>query len=357
MDRHVLASPIVLAGLTLENRLVSAPMAGVSDRPFRRLVREAGAALVFPEMVSDKALLMGNRKTRDLAAPYPGEKPFPVQLLGRDPQTLADAALKAVECFGVDLVDINMGCPVPKVVSNGEGAALLKEPTLCGRIIERVRRAVPVPVTCKMRLGWDRPRGTELARVAADAGAAFITFHARLRTDSYAVPARWTALAEIVQAVSVPIVGNGDVLEPEDALRMLDETGCAAVMVARGCRGNPWIFSRALRLARRGDPGPPPSARERISAALRHLEMLAADKGERRAVLEMRGHGSWYIKGLPGAAAARARLMKARTVEEMRWTLTFYLDTLEGRRGDAPAAEDLAPAGEGDGPECPTSRG
>jgi len=316
-----LASPVVLGSLHLKNRLVAAPMAGVSDRTFRQLARESGCALAFPEMVSDKALLFGNRKTRDLAAPYPGEAPFALQLLGKGPATLAEAALLVVRQFGACLVDINMGCPVPKVVRNGEGAALLKDPPLCGAIVEQVERVLRptgVRVTCKIRLGWDEVNAPEVVRVVSEAGAAFVTVHARLRVHSYSTPADWAALAEVASGAPVPVIGNGDVLGPHDAVRMFVTTGVAAVMIGRGCQGNPWIFERTLRLARTGDPGPEPSPVDRIAAALRHLETAAADKGEPRAVLEMKRHGSWYTKGLPGASSMRDRLMRATSVVEMR---------------------------------------
>ncbi len=341
---HLVNSPVDLGGLALPNRLLSAPMAGVSDRTFRLLVRQAGCALAFPEMVSDKALLFGNEKTASIAAPYPGERPYVVQLLGREPETLARAAVKALGCFGLDGVDINMGCPVPKVARNGEGAALLRDPRLCGAIIETVRRAVPpvVPVSCKIRLGFDEPRALEVARAVADAGAAFITVHGRLRTQSYSTPADWEAIAEVAAAVPVPVVGNGDVLGPADAGRLLQATGCRAAMVGRGALGNPWIFERALRQARTGDPGPAPSAVTRVETALRHLRLAVADKGERPAVLEMRHHGSWYIKGLPGASAVRSRLMKAQTEAAMAAVFEEYLDQLRREEGIPP---------------CPTSPG
>jgi tRNA-dihydrouridine synthase B len=326
----LIASPVILGGLRLANRLVSAPMAGVSDRTFRRLAREAGCALAFPEMVSDKALLFGNEKTTTLAAPYPGENPFVIQLLGRDPGTLARAARLVVERFAPHLVDINMGCPVPKVVRNGEGAALLREPSLCAAIIERVRAAVPanIPVSCKIRLGLDEPTALEVARGVASAGAAFITVHGRLRTQSYSWPADWAAIGEVASAISVPVVGNGDVLEPPDAGRMLRSTGCQAAMVGRGALGNPWLFARTLRLARTGGPGPAPTPRERVTMALRHLELAGQDKGERLAVLEMRHHGSWYIKGLPGAAVVRSRFMRTATVAALARVLEDYLEVL-----------------------------
>ncbi|MEW6032450.1 MAG: tRNA dihydrouridine synthase DusB [Bacillota bacterium] len=328
-----IAAPVELGGLLLANRLVSAPMAGVSDRAFRRLVRESGAALAFPEMVSDKALLFGNEKTQAMARSYPGEDPFVLQLLGREPDTLAAAARLVVERFGARMVDVNMGCPAPKVVRNGEGAALLRDPSLCAAIIERVSRVVPVPVSCKIRLGWEEPIAARLVKTLAEAGAAFVTVHARLKTDSYSTPADWSALAEVVASSPIPVVGNGDVLRPGDASRLLLETGCQAVMVGRGCLGNPWLFERALRLARTGDPGPPPGPSEVVETALRHLALTAADKGEPRAVLEMRKHGAWYLRGLPGASAVRASLMRARTVAEVTALLRGYLEILPRESG------------------------
>jgi tRNA-dihydrouridine synthase B len=311
-------------------------MAGVSDPAFRRLVREAGAALAFPEMISDKALLFGNVKTHKLAAPYPGEDPFVVQFLGSDPDTLARAALMALEHFDPRLIDINMGCPVPKVIRNGEGAALLRDPSLCGRIIERVRKALPsdVAVSCKIRLGFDKPCAPEVARIVSEAGAAFVTVHGRLRTQSYSTPADWEAIAATVAAVKTPVVGNGDVLRPADAARLLELTGCEAVMIGRGALGNPWLFERTLRLSRFGDAGPPPSPAVRLQTALRHLRLAVLDKGERSAVLEMRRHGSWYIKGLPGASAVRPQLMMATTAVAMTRVFEDYLTVLTGETGD-----------------------
>lgn len=332
-----LVAPIDLGGLALPNPLLCAPMAGVSDRTFRLLVHEAGCALAFPEMVSDKALLFGNPRTAALARPYPGERPHVVQFLGRDPATLAKTAALALELFRPDGIDINMGCPVPKVARNGEGAALLKDPRLCGTIIEAVRRAVGpgLPVSCKIRLGFDENRALEVARAVTDAGAAFLTVHGRLRTQAYAAPADWDAISEVAASVSVPVVGNGDLLEPADAVRHLETSGCRAVMVGRGALGNPWLFERTLRLAVTGHAGSKPTPEARVEMALRHLRLAAQDKGERQSVLEMRHHGSWYIKGLPGASAVRARLMKVTTAPDMAAVFESYLDAL--RKGDEPS--------------------
>ncbi len=354
-DGRTLADPVALGGLQLPNRLILAPMAGVTDRTFRWLAKRAGCGLAFSEMISDNALLWANAKTWVLAAPYPGEDPYAVQLLGKDPDTLARAAVLVVEEWGAALVDINMGCPVPKVVKNGEGAALLRDPSLCGRIIERVHKAVAgrARVSCKIRLGFDSPTSLDVARAVASAGASFVSVHGRLRTETYSTPADWEGIAGVAETLSrgperVPVVGNGDVLEPGDAVSMLARTGVHAVMVGRGALGNPWIFSRALSLARTGDPGPPPSAAERVRAAIEHLDALVRDKGERGAVLEMRRHGSWYIRGLPRAAGVRSRLMRVSKASEMASILEDYLDHLEHPGGHVDSTRK-------DGPSCPTS--
>lgn len=315
-----------IGNVELKNPFVAAPMAGYTDKAYRFLVREYGCALVFTEMISAQALVLGNRATEKLID-LEGEKPpVAVQLFGSSPQVIARAA-QIAEAKGATLVDLNFGCPVPKVVSCGEGAALMRDLDKAAEIMQQVVAAVSVPVTVKIRKGWDAERVTaiEVARLAEKAGIAAITVHGRTREQFYAGEADWEIIRKVKEAVSIPVIGNGDVWQPEDALRMLKETGCDGVMIGRGSLGNPWIFQRALALWKTGELLPPPSLLERARVAMRHLDLAISFKGEEKAVRDLRKHLIWYFKGWRGAARLREKIVRAESRSEIKQLLQGFV--------------------------------
>ena len=301
-----------IASVRLEGNVFLAPMAGVTDFPFRLLCREMGCALAFTEMVSAKGMLLappGNRAARELLLTSPQEGPVALQLFGREPQTVAEAARRLAGDGRFCLVDLNMGCPAPKIAGSGEGSGLLREPDLAVRVAEAVVRASPVPVTVKLRTGWDGDSLVyeELGRRLQEVGVSALTMHARTRRQFYAGRADWDAIARLKRAVSIPVIGNGDVTCLQDARRMMEQTGCDAAMIGRAAMGNPWVFA-----------GRDPSPRERVEGALRHARMLMAFKGEAVAMREMRGHVACYVRGLHGAARIRERTNAASTYAQLR---------------------------------------
>lgn len=307
-----------IGSLTMDNPVVSAPMAGISDKAFRVLAREMGCGLVWTEMISDQALVFGNRKTEQLLN-IEGEHPVCVQLFGSKPETLTRAARMVAE-RGADLIDINMGCPTPKIVKNCGGAALMKDPESAARIVAAVVGAVGVPVTVKIRKGWDEdyPDAVEFARLAEAFGASAVTVHGRFRGDFFSGQADWSIIRKVKETVNIPVIGNGDVWTGADARRMLDETGCDGVMIGRAARGNPWIYRDAVHFLRTGVELPPPTPEEREKMALRHFDLLLQFKGEHTAVLEMRKHAAWYTRGMRGGARLRERLHAADNPGAMR---------------------------------------
>lgn len=303
----------------LDNPVISAPMAGITDRAYRILAEEAGCGLVCTEMVSDQALLYGNPKTNKLLDSSGETGPISMQIFGSNTGHMADAAA-IVESRGAALIDINMGCPTPKIVKNGEGSALMKEPEKAAEIVRAVVGRVKVPVTVKMRKGWDERsvNAVELARLVVDAGAAAVTVHGRTRSQFYTGKADWGIITAVKKAVNVPVIGNGDIWNPQDALSMMEQTGCDGVMIGRAALGNPWIFTRAVHFLKTGELLPCPAPEERVSTALRHLDLLIEIKGETVAVWEMRKHAAWYMKGLRGASRLRDLVNKAKSKEEIR---------------------------------------
>ncbi len=295
-----------------------APMAGVTDRAFRELCVSFGAAYVVGEMVSSKGLVYQSEKTRELLELSDGERPAAVQLFGNEPDTMAQAAVIAME-YHPDIIDINMGCPAPKIAGNGCGSALMKDPLLCGEIVKAVKNAVPVPVTVKIRKGWDKNsvNAVEVAQICEASGADAVAVHGRTREQQYMPSADWDIIRQVKKAVSVPVIGNGDVTCAADAAAMMEQTGCDMVMIGRGALGNPWIFRETSMLIGHDRPSMPVSAAERITVLLRHVRTMCEYKGEPVAMREARKHAAWYFKGMKGAAALRKRAVELVTYNDL----------------------------------------
>lgn len=305
--------------------LALAPMAGITDLPFRLICRRLGCGMTVSEMVSAKGLLYKNVKTTEMLRIDDGERPTAIQLFGSVPEELAEAA-RMVEASGADMIDFNMGCPVPKIVNNGEGSALMKQPQLAHDILAAMVKAVKIPVTVKFRAGWDdsNRNAVEIAKAVEAAGVSAVAVHGRTRQQFYEGKADWGIIAEVKQAVKVPVFGNGDIFTVEDGLRMLAETGVDGLMIGRGADGNPWIF-RELAAVLRGEERPAaPSLQERLAQAAEHLDMLIDYKGEHISVKEMRRHISAYLKGLPHAEEFRGRFHKVDTREQFMELLAEY---------------------------------
>lgn len=310
--------PLTIGGVTLKNNLILAPMAGVTDLPFRLLCSEQGAGMTGMEMVSAKAILYGNKNTEGLLAIHPQEGPVSLQLFGSDPKIISEMAAR-IEERPFAVLDLNMGCPVPKIVNNGEGSALMREPKLAGEIIAATVKAVKKPVTVKIRKGFDEAHvnAVEIAKIAEDAGAAAIAVHGRTREQFYSGRADWEIIAKVKEAVSIPVIGNGDVTDGESARRMLSETGCDGVMIGRGARGNPWLFGEIAAFLEDGRILPTPSMEEKKKMILRHAALQLEIKGEYTGVREMRKHLSWYTAGLPNSARLRGQVNLAERFEQI----------------------------------------
>lgn len=305
-------------------------MAGVTDLPFRLLCAEQGAGLLCMEMVSAKAILYNNKNTKAMLTIDEREHPVSLQLFGSDPQIMGDIA-KRIEDEGVafDILDINMGCPVPKVVNNGEGSALMKNPLLAGQIIEAMAKATSRPVTVKIRKGFDdaHVNAPEMAHIAQESGAAAVAVHGRTREQYYSGKADWNIIREVKETVRIPVIGNGDILTAADALRMRDETGCDGFMIARGAQGNPWIFKQILHEWETGEPLAKPSAQEMTEMMLRHARMQIEFKGEYVGIREMRKHAAWYTGGYPGASHLRRALSEVENYEQLEELMGRFLET------------------------------
>lgn len=306
-----------IGSVRLDGIVILAPMAGVCNLAFRLLCKEHGAALVCSEFISAKALIQGNERTRAMLALDERERPVSIQIFGSDPKEAAEAA-RIVEDAGADIVDFNMGCPVPKVIKAEAGVALMRTPDRAQAIMEAMVRAVKIPVTVKMRAGWDDDSidAVDLSRRFEDVGVAAIAVHGRTRTQGRSGFANWDIIGEVKQNAKIPVIGNGDVFSPEDAKRMLDHTGCDGVMIGRGALGNPWIFRRVNHYLKTGELLPEPTMGERVAMARRHLQLLTQLKGEYIATREMRQHAPCYFKGFPGAAQLRAQLIRCESVTQ-----------------------------------------
>ena len=307
-----------IGNVTLENNLILAPMAGVSDLPFRLLCREQGAGLVCMEMVSAKAILYKNRNTEELLTIDPKEHPVSLQLFGSDPDIISEIA-KQIEERPFDILDLNMGCPVPKVVNNGDGSALMKNPRLAGEIIEKTARAIKKPLTVKIRKGFDDAHinAVELAHIAQESGAAAVAVHGRTREQYYAGHADWDIIRQVKEAVSIPVIGNGDIRTPEDVAAMAEQTGCDGYMIARGAEGNPWIFRQILHYFETGEHLAKPDFSEVTEMLLRHAKMQIDCKGDYTGIREIRKHAAWYTAGYRNSSKLRGRINEVENYEQL----------------------------------------
>ena len=320
-----------IGNVELENNLILAPMAGVTDLPFRLLCKEQGAALCCMEMVSAKGIYYNNKNTESLLTVDERERPVSLQLFGSDPEIMAAMAAK-IEHRNFDILDINMGCPVPKVVNNGDGSALMKNPVLAGKIIEGMVKAIDKPVTVKIRKGFDDEHinAVEMAHVAQESGAAAIAVHGRTREQYYSGKADWSIIADVKQAVSIPVIGNGDILDAKDVIAMKEQTGCDGFMIGRGAQGNPWIFHQILHYFETGELIGKPPMEEMVKTMLRHAKLQIEFKGDYLGIREMRKHAAWYTAGYKGASKLRGRINDVESYDELEQLFEDYMKEYGG---------------------------
>lgn len=321
-----------IGNVEIKNQVVLAPMAGISNTAYRQIIKEMGAGLIFAEMVSDKALVYGSEKTFDLLKMSDMERPIAQQIFGSDVDSFVKAAKLVEDKMHPDIIDINMGCPVPKVaIKSQAGSALLKNPDKIKEIVSAVVKAVSVPVTVKIRSGWDANsvNAVEVAKVIEEAGASAITVHGRTRAQGYSGNADWNIIKQVKEMVSIPVIGNGDVTSAEKAKEMLDFTGCDAVMIGRGVLGNPWLINECVSYLESGIIPLKPSAREKIEMFKRHYQLLVDSTSEKQAILEIRTHALWYIKGMPKSAYIKNEICKTKNSEDLFKILNDYLGDLD----------------------------
>ena len=321
-----------IGNVEIKNQEVLAPMAGISNTAYRQIIKKMGAGLIFAEMVSDKALVYGSEKTFDLLKMSDMERPIAQQIFGSDVNSFVKAAKLVEDKMHPDIIDINMGCPVPKVaIKSQAGSALLKNPDKIKEIVSAVVKAVSVPVTVKIRSGWDANsvNAVEVAKVIEEAGASAITVHGRTRAQGYSGNADWNIIKQVKEMVSIPVIGNGDVTSAEKAKEMLDFTGCDAVMIGRGVLGNPWLINECVSYLESGIIPLKPSAREKIEMLKRHYQLLVDSTSEKQAILEIRTHALWYIKGMPKSAYIKNEICKTKNSEDLFKILNDYLGDLD----------------------------
>ena len=319
-----------IGSVEIKNPIALAPMAGVTDLPFRLLCKEMGCGLLYTEMISAKGLLYENEKTHFLLEIDPRERPIGVQLFGSDPNILAHMAQK-VEDYPIDFIDLNMGCPAPKITKNKEGSALMLDPPLVEKIVSTITKQIRKPLTVKIRKGFDQEHinAVEIAKIVENSGASAITIHGRTRDQFYSGKADWDVIRQVKEAVSIPVIGNGDIQTPEDGEKMMEETGCDGIMIGRAAQGNPWIFERTLHYLQTGELLPMPTVEEKITTALRHAKNLIRFKGDYIGIREMRKHVTWYTKGLSHTAELRQQINQIQSYEELQKILEEYLNTFK----------------------------
>ena len=317
-----------IGNVELKNNVVLAPMAGISNSAYRTIIKEMGAGLIVAEMVSDKAIMYGSKKTQDMLYMTDFERPISQQIFGSDKESFIIAAKYIYENMKPDIIDINMGCPVPKVaIGSQAGSALLKDPKKVYEIVKSVVESVPIPVTVKIRSGWDEKsiNAVEIAKVIESAGASAITVHPRTRKQGYSGKADWNIIKQVKENVNIPVIGNGDITTCYDAKRMLDETNCDAIMIGRGVLGNPWLMKECVDYLEKGTEPKEVSIQEKINMIKRHLELLIETKPYKIAILEIRSHAAWYLKGLPNTKELKESIFKTKNKEELIQLLNCYL--------------------------------
>jgi nifR3 family TIM-barrel protein len=316
-----------IGNVTLENNLILAPMAGVTDLPFRLLCKEQGAALCCMEMVSAKGIMYNNKNTESLLTVDERERPVSLQLFGSDPEIMGAMAAK-IEHRNFDILDINMGCPVPKVVNNGDGSALMKNPVLAGKIIESMVKAIEKPVTVKIRKGFDDEHinAVEMAHVAQESGAAAVAVHGRTREQFYSGKADWSIIADVKNAVSIPVIGNGDILDAKDVIAMKEQTNCDGFMIGRGAQGNPWIFHQIIHYFETGELIGKPPMEEMVKTMLRHAKLQIEFKGDYLGIREMRKHAAWYTAGYKGASKLRGAINNVESYDDLEKLFESFMN-------------------------------